>query len=73
MITVASRCAIAIVVRPAHRSPMPAAHAAPIRIERGGCLVKQNDRRVTDQGARDGDALTLPAGKLHPVSPTWVS
>ena len=34
------------------------------RIERGGRLVEQDDRRVLDQRARDRDALALAAGKL---------
>ena len=37
------------------------------RIERGGRLVEQDDRRVLDQRARDGDALALAAGELHAV------
>ena len=32
------------------------------RIERGGRLVEQDDRRVLDQRARDRDALALAAG-----------
>ncbi len=34
------------------------------RIERGGRLVEQKDRRVLQEGAGDGDALLLAAGKL---------
>ena len=37
------------------------------RIERGGGLVEQDDRRVLDQRARDRDALALAAGQLQAV------
>ena len=36
-------------------------------VERGGRLVEQDDRRVLDQRAGDGDALALAAGQLHAV------
>ena len=36
-------------------------------IERGGRLVEQDDRRVLEQGARNGDALALAAGQLRAV------
>ena len=36
-------------------------------IERRGRLVEQDDRRILDQRARDGDALALPAGELQAV------
>src|SRR5215468_3679064 len=39
------------------------------RIERGGCLVEQDEGGVFEQGARDGDALALAAGELEPVLP----
>ncbi len=32
-------------------------------IERGGGLVEQQDRRVAQEGAGNGDALLLPAGE----------
>ncbi len=34
-------------------------------VKRGSRLIEQDDRRVLDQGARDGDALPLAAGKLQ--------
>src|SRR5262249_20627689 len=37
------------------------------RIERRGRLVEQDDGRVADQRARDGDALALAAGELKPL------
>ena len=37
------------------------------RIECGGGLVQQDDRRVFDERARHGDALALPAGELGAV------
>ena len=37
------------------------------RIERRGRFVEQDDGRVLDQRARDGDALALAAGKLQAV------
>ena len=33
-------------------------------VERGGRLVEQQERRVLEKGAGDGDALALAAGKL---------
>ena len=33
-------------------------------IERGGCLVEQNEWSILEQSARDGDALALAAGEL---------
>src|SRR5262249_7982109 len=38
-----------------------------LRIERSRRLVEQDDRRVLEQGARDGDALALAAGDLQAV------
>ena len=35
-------------------------------VERGGGLVEDEDGRVLEQGARDGDALPLPAGEPAP-------
>ena len=35
------------------------------RVEMRGGLVEHQDRRVLQEGARDGDALSLTAGKLH--------
>ncbi len=36
-------------------------------IERGGRFIEQDDGRVLDQRARDGDALALAAGELGAV------
>ena len=33
-------------------------------VERGGGFIEQQDRRVLQEGARDGDALPLSAGQL---------
>ena len=63
-----SRCATTSVVRPLHSSRDRVLHVAlGFRIKRRGRFVEQDDRRVLDQGARDGDALALTAGKLHAV------
>jgi len=35
-------------------------------VERGGRLVEQQNGGILQHGARDGDALALPAGKLEP-------
>src|SRR5262249_28144964 len=35
-----------------------------LRVEVARRLVRENDRRIVDQGAGDGDALPLTAGKL---------
>src|SRR5688572_1274943 len=34
-------------------------------VERTGCLIQNQDGRVFEQGARNGDALPLAAGQLH--------
>ncbi len=59
------RCATTNVVRPCisvleGRLHLPLGFV----VERGGCLVQQQDRRVLEKGTRDGDALALPAGQL---------
>ncbi len=66
--TVDSRWAITRVVRPSHsvRSAFWIA-CSDSRIERRGRFVEQDDRRVLEKGAGDGDALALAAGKLHAV------
>ena len=38
-----------------------------LRVERAGGLVEQQDARVADEGARDGDALPLAARELRAV------
>ena len=57
-----------IVVRPSQRvcSAFWIA-ASDSEFERGGRLVEQDDRRVLEKGAGDGDALALSAGQLHAV------
>ena len=35
------------------------------RIERAGCLIEHQDRRILEQHAGDGDALALAAGEFH--------
>ena len=52
---------------PCRARPAPPARALGFRIERGGRLVEQDDRRILDQRARDRDALALAAGKLQAV------
>ena len=65
---VESRWAMTSVVRPLRRFRERFLHVAlGFRIERGGRFVEQDDRRVLDQRARDGDALALAAGQLHAV------
>src|ERR1700722_15088524 len=38
-----------------------------LRIERGGGFVQQDDRRILDERARDGDAVALAARQLQPA------
>lgn len=38
-------------------------------VERAGCLVQEENHRVADQGARDGDALALPARQSQSSGP----
>jgi hypothetical protein len=38
-------------------------------VERAGRLVEDEDPRIGDEGAGDGDALTLPAGEAAERSP----
>ena len=42
-------------------------------VERARRLVEDQDARIADQRARDGDALALAAGQAPPRSPTIVS
>ncbi len=65
---VESRCAITMVVRPLRNSASASCTCrSDSEIERRGGLVEQNDRRVLDQRAGNGDALALAAGKLQAV------
>src|SRR5215475_9472025 len=36
-----------------------------LSVERGGCFIEQDDRRVLDQRPRDRDTLALAAGELE--------
>ena len=62
-----------------HRAPLgDLAHvllddALALVIERARRLVEDQDARIGDQRARDGDALALAARQLAPRSPTIVS
>ena len=38
-----------------------------LRVERAGRLVEDEDRRILEEEAGDGDALALAAGELHPA------
>lgn len=42
-------------------------------IEGGGRLIEQQDRRILQEGARNGNALTLAAGNLDTAIPTMVA
>jgi hypothetical protein len=59
--TVASRCAITSVVRPASAAQRRLHQRLALGIERGGRLVEQQQRRVAQDRARDRDALALAA------------
>jgi hypothetical protein len=57
-------------VRNRHRSPPPRRrlqrllhYLLTLRVQRARRLIQQQDRGVTHQGARDGDALALAAGE----------
>ena len=66
--TVCRRCAITIVVRSLAEVLDRALHLTlGFGIERRGGLVEQDDGRVLEQRARDGDALALAAGDLRAV------
>ena len=60
-----------IVVRPSHkvRSAFWIA-CSDSEFERRGRFVQEDDRRVLEKGAGDGDALALPPGQLHAVLAT---
>ena len=58
--TVASRCAMTIVVRCAHQIGKRGGDLGlAFGVERRGRLVEQQQRRIAQNGARDGDALAL--------------
>ena len=64
--TVARRWAITSVVRPCiSRSSARLHQRLALGVERAGRLVEQQDRRVAQDGAGDGDALALAAGQRH--------
>ena len=61
-----------IVVRPSHkRAQRHLDRLLGFGIERRSRLVQKDDRRVLQEGAGDGDALTLPARQLHAVLAAW--
>ena len=65
---VARRWAMAITVRPRiSRDKRLADRLFGFAVERGGRFIQQQDRRVLQEGARDGDALPLPARDLDPA------
>ena len=54
------------VVRPLHQAVERVLHGAlALRVERRGRLVEEQDRRVLEDRAGDGDALALAAGQRH--------
>ncbi len=60
--TVDSRCAMTRTVRPWTISPhVLLDDALALVVERAGRLVEDQDARIGDQGAGDGDALALAA------------
>ena len=66
--TVESRCAITSVVRPLrHAVERVLDFLLGVAVERRGRLVQHQDRRPLQNGAGDGDALLLAAGKLQPA------
>jgi hypothetical protein len=61
-----------------HHERSPAVHELPqslldehlaFRVQRAGCLIEQQDRRVTQDGPGDRDPLALAAGQLDPAFP----
>ncbi len=60
---VARRCAITSAVRPAWPAQRLLHHPLILRIERGGRFVEEQDRRITEDGAGNGNALALAARK----------
>jgi hypothetical protein len=72
--TVARRWAMTSVVRPLHgRVQRGLHHALALGVQRAGGFVQQQQRRVLQHGAGDGDALALPADRRTPRSPRKVS
>ena len=65
-VTVARRWAMTSVVRPCMIAiERPLHQSLALRIERARRLVEQQDRRVAQHGARNGDALALAGGQRH--------
>ena len=57
---------MAITVRPAKQSRQRLLDGLlGLGVERGGGLIEQHDRRIHEEGARDGQSLPLAAGELH--------
>ena len=44
-----------------------------LRVERAGRLVEDENGRILQEDARNGDPLALTAGKFHARSPTWAA
>ena len=64
--TVDSRCAMTNVVRPSISRSRPCMiERLGLGVERRRRLVQDQDRRVAQDGARDGDALLLALGQRH--------
>jgi hypothetical protein len=62
------RCAMTIGGSPAHQGLERGLHLAfGLRVERGGGLVEDQDRRVLEQRPGDRQALALAAGKAQPA------
>jgi hypothetical protein len=62
-----------MVVRPLHSSATPPLNAFSNSASSAAVLVEQDDRRVLDQRARDGDALAPAPEAETPCSPAGES
>ena len=64
--TVASRCAMTSTVRPLHELAQRLLdHELALGVEVGGGLVEDQDGRILEERARDGEALALAAAEPH--------
>ena len=71
---VESRWAMTKVVRPLHQVAQALLdQRLGFGVEAGGGFVQDQNARIGQNGARDGDALALPPESLTPRSPTMVS
>ena len=72
--TVDSRCAMTKVVRPLRQALDRRHHQRlGLDVERRGRLVEDQDRRVAQDRAGDGEALLLAFGERRALSPSMVS